>query len=547
MLRPILSILAVVFESHSALRYGSIRKLIFTQFAAAAVLFWAAAAPAAAGEAGSAAPRAHAAKQPLVRMTVTRGRPNRRLRRSFVGFSTEYKSQGNLTGDQEKGPNLAALGLFENFTRNGSGPPVLRLGGNSADEIWWNPTGRRPQPLGIHFDLKWSGLLGLKNFLTRSGSPALLSLNLASPDPTIARDLMLAVLNVVGASRIKAFLLGNEPNHYPDRSFGRDSTGRSIPVRPRGYDFNDYLRDFRRRAKVLRRAWPNVRLAGPSSESPAYQLGLSKFLKRERRYVKFATFHNYPGTYCGGFRRTRGITVRKLLASQTLLEPARTFQFLARVARQYRRSVRLTEVNTATCGGTPGVSDRFASALWAVDYLLEMAAVGVRGVDLHTYPGAAYAPFQFGYSKALGWRASVAPLYYGLLLFSQATANRARLLTLSSFQAFRRRGANVDPWATIDRQGTVRVLVVNKDLRASGRAVIRVPRGRGAGTLIRLLAPSARAKTGVTLAGQSVPALSADGALRGPYTSKTVRRGRRGVYRFFVPRASAALLTVPTR
>lgn len=41
------------------------------------------------------------------------------------------------------------------------------------------------------------------------------------------------------------------------------------------------------------------------------------------------------------------------------------------------------ETNTASCGGFPGVSDSFGSALWGVDYGLQMAYGNFTGALLH--------------------------------------------------------------------------------------------------------------------------------------------------------------------
>jgi len=41
------------------------------------------------------------------------------------------------------------------------------------------------------------------------------------------------------------------------------------------------------------------------------------------------------------------------------------------------------EGNSVACGGMPNVSDVFGSALWAVDYLFNAAAVGVQGMNFH--------------------------------------------------------------------------------------------------------------------------------------------------------------------
>ena len=41
------------------------------------------------------------------------------------------------------------------------------------------------------------------------------------------------------------------------------------------------------------------------------------------------------------------------------------------------------ETNTASCGGFPGVSDAFASALWGVDYAMQLAHSNFSGALFH--------------------------------------------------------------------------------------------------------------------------------------------------------------------
>jgi hypothetical protein len=41
------------------------------------------------------------------------------------------------------------------------------------------------------------------------------------------------------------------------------------------------------------------------------------------------------------------------------------------------------ETNTASCGGFPGISDSYGSALWALDYGLQMAYSNFSGALLH--------------------------------------------------------------------------------------------------------------------------------------------------------------------
>ena len=55
----------------------------------------------------------------------------------------------------------------------------------------------------------------------------------------------------------------------------------------------------------------------------------------------------------------------------------------AGIAQQFGKEFMMFETNTASCGGFPGISDSFASALWAVDYALQMAYSNFTGALLH--------------------------------------------------------------------------------------------------------------------------------------------------------------------
>jgi hypothetical protein len=47
------------------------------------------------------------------------------------------------------------------------------------------------------------------------------------------------------------------------------------------------------------------------------------------------------------------------------------------------KPVMMMETNTASCGGFPGLSDAFGSAMWGVDYALQMAAVNFSHAMFH--------------------------------------------------------------------------------------------------------------------------------------------------------------------
>jgi hypothetical protein len=75
------------------------------------------------------------------------------------------------------------------------------------------------------------------------------------------------------------------------------------------------------------------------------------------------------------------VTTERLLAGNARIA-AETRQVEA-VARAHGRVYRMTEGNSCYRGGKPGMSDAFAAALWAGDYMLELASLGCAGVNLH--------------------------------------------------------------------------------------------------------------------------------------------------------------------
>ena len=231
-------------------------------------------------------------------------------------------------------------------------------------------------------------------------------------------------------------------------------------------------------------------------------------------------------------------TVRNLLAptaSSDFFAPLRVDTALAHARHA---ALRLDELNSVSCGGKRGISDRFVSALWALDALFEAAKAGVDGVNIHTFPGAAYGLFDFRH-RAGQWSARVQPDYYGLLMFVRAVPPGARLLKTTSAVS-----PVLKTWATRSRAGTIRVVLINKGLKARIHAVIRVRGIAEPGRLERLTAPSALARHGITLGGQRFAPRSLTGLLAGTPRVSVVRP-RAGVYGVTVPPASAALLTLP--
>jgi hypothetical protein len=195
---------------------------------------------------------------------------------------------------------------------------------------------------------------------------------------------------------------------------------------------------------------------------------------------------------------------------------------------------RLDELNSASCSGKWGVSDTFASALWLLDTLFDLARIGVDGVNVHTFPGSAYEPFAIMHTHR-GWEAVVYPDYYGMLMFAQAFPAGARLVRVAA------RHGPLKAWATAGPGRAVRVVLINKSPHRTYQVQLRLRRGSGSARVERLRAPSLRSIHRVTLGGRTFGSATATGQL--PALRNETVASEDGVYSITVPAASAALVS----
>ncbi|KAF8897706.1 hypothetical protein BD779DRAFT_397048 [Infundibulicybe gibba] len=88
-----------------------------------------------------------------------------------------------------------------------------------------------------------------------------------------------------------------------------------------------------------------------------------------------------------------------------------------------RLKLAMSEFNSASCGGIPGISDTFVvGSMWTADYALQMASVGYSAAYLHTRErGISYnlvAPPDGPDGNAGPW--TTGPPYYALILVAEA-------------------------------------------------------------------------------------------------------------------------------
>ncbi|KAK7722282.1 hypothetical protein SLS64_000819 [Diaporthe eres] len=185
----------------------------------------------------------------------------------------------------------------------------------------------------------------------------------------------------------------------------------------------------------------------------------------------------------------------------------------------------LGETNSISCQGTHLVSDVFASALWAVDYVLYVASLQVSRLYFHMGTAYRYSPWQP--ITVNGTAPFAKPLYYGNLLTASALSggnkqvqvllNETSLTAYALFDAGSNGSSAVSAQSIAARQPTLTSLVVlNLNIYNSTFTTPRpytnfdftLPTGVSNGSsdiqVHRLTAPGVETASNVTFAGQHV-------------------------------------------
>jgi hypothetical protein len=446
-------------------------------------------------------PRIPAAATRLAVLPTAFGRP---IPAGFLGLSLEYNSIQHYAGNDPR----AIDPVFEQLVRNlnPGQSPVLRIGGDTTDWTWWPVPGLK-QPPGVTYALTPHWLEVTRALAQSLQARLILGINLEANSVELASTEARTLVNGLGRSAVLALELGNEPALYGLFPWYRTATGVKVPGRPRTYDVPTYLREFAQFAGAL----APLPLAGPALGASKWMRNLGPFLSAQKR-VRVVTLHRYPLQLC--YTSTESLlhpTLGHLMAPAASTGLADSFTRDVAAAHARGLPLRVDEINSVSCGADRQVSVTFASSLWAVDAMFELAQVGVDGVNLHTFPGAGYELFKL--SMAAGrWQAAVAPEYYGLLMFAAAAPPGSRLLRISGLP-----GAAIKAWATRAPDGTIHVLLINKGPRSRVFAM-RLPHAMSSATLERLQAPALQSANGVTLAGQSFGTSTTTGRLSGRAT-----------------------------
>ncbi len=453
------------------------------------------------------------------RLIFDSSQPGAVIDREFIGLS--YESAQLAHPEYFSAANRELVGFLRGLAPRG----ILRIGGNTSEYAFWTPQpspqspdisggivgpdkGHKPAP---PTQTTPQAIRNLREFLDATGWRAYYGLNLGKGTPQQAADEAAFVADTLG-DRLILFQIGNEADLYHNNG-----------LRPANYDYAAFARDWQRFYDAVHARVPTAKFGGP--DTAVTGMWVEEFAKQFHNQVELLSSHYYAE----GPPTNPAMTIEHLLAPANERWDKGVPQIRAAMAASHL-PFRLAETNSCYQGGKQGVSNTFASALWAADLMLDLASFGANGINFHGGGYGWYAPIVGTIPNGFVAR----PEYYGLLLFAQLLGGSlmASDLRVSNssllLKAYAARGAN----------GLHRAIILNKDAENNYRLTVQAPVHAERVTLQRLLAPRLEDTRDVTFAGAPV----GDRGAWHPERSQIVPV-QNGSAVCEIPAGSAALLT----
>jgi hypothetical protein len=397
---------------------------------------------------------------------------------------------------------------YEQFYKN-LGNGVMHVGGHSSELGVWSPYGS-PYCSSSHTVVTRSMISAFFAFVARIHWQVIWGLNLIRYNPQAAANEASYVASAAGSS-LTAFNIGNEPDLYAKHGF-----------RPANWGYANYIAEWNAYYTAVHQLVPAAKFIGSDAccESPLFY----NFVQDESGKIIAATHHFYAGQVIYGSGQNADIPY--LLSTYLEGQQAEYLSRWRAVAQQAGVPLEITESNTFSNGGIAGVSNTYAAALWATDFLCEAASLGVQSIEFQNSRQALY--------NAIDDNGNPTPLYYGLLFFHALTQSSNYTVTSVNLQT----SLNVTAYKVTDVDGKLHLIVINKDLDQNATVGIQLSASATKAQVLRLTAPSLDATSQVSLGGAM---LSSQGTWS-PTNLETISVQGNVAY-VTVPKGSAAELT----
>ncbi len=423
------------------------------------------------------------AQTPLYETITVSSGNNGYIDNSFLGFHYEKQI---MQGTMFRTSNTNLINIYNNLLGSKG---TLRMGGNTNDTTYWCGIG--PPGDGTLSNCITSGDVdAFTAFVNAIGWRVIYDVNEKSTPVTTYLPLSVAEAQYAMAdlgSNLWGIAYGNEPTVN-----------------------TTYLTNW---ANFYNTLGPRAPYIGPEG---ANFTGNSPFALADGNKVMLLTSHYYIGSGTAS-----GITGDGMLAtlnadSSTLTTLQNDVIAAVNLADTYvggTHQWRNDEANNYSSGGASGISDTFASSLWALEYLFTIAESGGEGVDIvndvYDNNTLGYVPIYCGTGSAVTDTnilvdngpdvVQIRPEFYGLVLWEKIANGTIENATQSG-QA----GNGFHSYAINENDGSYTVILANNSETDTIETTINLPRQYAGASYMTLTAPASDSTTGVTLGGSAI-------------------------------------------
>jgi hypothetical protein len=307
-----------------------------------------------------------------------------------------------------------------------------------------------------------------------------------------------------GKDVISAFEMGNEPDGLFAGSFAK------------------YYQDLLPHYTIIEQNLPGVPFCGPATVHPLDQL-FKDFMNTAAGHLKYITIHDYS---VGDSRIPDNLN--QLLDNKAIEKSDNFFSYVNKLVSSKGMRYRVDECNDYGDEGID-VSDRFASALWGIDFMFTAAKNNSMGINF-IGGGRGFTPIYV----LRGHPVTPHPLYYAMLFFHKASQGSILPLNINNDK-----NPTIKAYAVLDKNDRVLVTLLNKDPNNDAMFHIFCKNPMATASYISLTAPSVSSKDGVTLGGASIDKY-------GNWKAASIKylTAHNGDVALTVPKGSAILVTM---
>lgn len=293
------------------------------------------------------------------------------FRADNIGISFE----STVLADRRLGPDASNL----DDLLNSLGSPALRFGGNELDRrLFWTSDHASPSK-SDQVVVKPEDLKRLKELVDVTGSTVTMGIPLGTYAPKQGVDMAVHAVDILGDSLV-GLAIGNEPNGY---------TIDDVPggaVRGKGWNKQKYVKQLETYGKAIHAERPDVPIIGPDVYDGAW---MDAFADSDVTNKAALSQHRYQLPACESEKIPgRGPQPQNLINPLAKKAAKKNLGIGKDHADDAGLPLWLEETGPTSCPGTNDTSLTIASALWAADFTLHAAQLGVERMAMHSMLGA---------------------------------------------------------------------------------------------------------------------------------------------------------------